>query len=519
MTNLLHCAELLHGAEKERALGMEGLIAWLSERRRSAPKSDEYQLRLETDEDAVTIITIHRSKGLQFPVVFCPFLWEGVREGRAADFVFHDPGNRYVPTLDIGSGDAGHRALLLREELAENMRLFYVALTRARYRCCWTWGFINTAETSAPAYTLFRPEAGDAAALMDELKSAFIASGHEGIRGLLLALERKSKGNIRVRGFPGLTAERYTPYDAAPGALESRRFTGAVRKDWKVASFTSLAAASFAGTEDPDRDEAGSLPPPAARRPDGEDISLFPAGAAAGNCIHEMLQKLDFERLEDPGSEKLIRDALDRHGFERRWTPVIKEMLRKTLSAPLDPGDPGLVLEKVACADRLTEMEFYFPLKRIRMPGLADVFASRLDAPWRDEFCARLRGLPAESVRGMARGFIDLVFRHAGRYYIVDWKSNLLGGSPGDYTEGALRSAMMTHLYFLQYHLYAVAVHRYLRLRHPGYRHGDHFGGVYYLFLRGVNPGRSPETGIYRDLPGEGLLEELSRYLSNGEEG
>ena len=156
-TNLLHLMEVLHQTCVERKLNMTGLLKWLSEQRDpGAPRSEEHQLRLESDENAVHLVTIHKSKGLEYPIVFCPFSWEGVRsKAKDEPFLFHDPQNRMELLFDLGSEDRKvHEVLAKKEELAENVRLLYVALTRAKCRVYLVWGRFRDAETSAPAYLL-----------------------------------------------------------------------------------------------------------------------------------------------------------------------------------------------------------------------------------------------------------------------------------------------------------------------------------------------------------------------------
>jgi exodeoxyribonuclease V beta subunit len=195
-------------------------------------------------------------------------------------------------------------------------------------------------------------------------------------------------------------------------------------------------------------------------------------------------------------------------------------MVGRVLTAPLEEGRGDFLLSGVE--DRLSELEFYFPLSKIAPQGLADVFARHqapdmLKRPAAGGFAEGLRRLEFTPLRGFVRGFIDLVFRFQGRYYIIDWKSNRLGDSPRDYGEPRLREEMLERSYVLQYHLYAAALHRHLAARLPGYDYGKHFGGVFYLFVRGVDPALGPGFGVFRDRPAPELMEDLSRYLAGGD--
>ena len=175
-TNLLHLMEVLHQASIERKLNMTGLLKWLSEQRDpNAPRSEEHQLRLESDENAVNLVTIHKSKGLEYPIVFCPFSWDGIRSKKDKEpLLFHDPQNRMQLIFDLGSEDQEHhRAIAEKEELAENLRLLYVALTRAKCRAYLVWGRFKDAETSAPAYLLHAPPSNNSNHLVEALAENF----------------------------------------------------------------------------------------------------------------------------------------------------------------------------------------------------------------------------------------------------------------------------------------------------------------------------------------------------------
>ena len=185
------------------------------------------------------------------------------------------------------------------------------------------------------------------------------------------------------------------------------------------------------------------------------------------------------------------------HGLpEAEFAEVIVEMLGKVMTAPLDERVPGLTLAKITAAQRLHELEFYFPLQKIS-PEMICAAAPGTPLLRGAEVRRRAsrKGFSFAPVQGMLKGFIDLVFEFQGRFYVVDWKSNLLGSRIEDYSAAALAGEIRRRHYYFQYQLYTAALDRYLRLRLPGYRYEQHFGGVYYLFLRGIDPAR-PQFGI-----------------------
>jgi exodeoxyribonuclease V beta subunit len=208
-----------------------------------------------------------------------------------------------------------------------------------------------------------------------------------------------------------------------------------------------------------------------------------------------------------------VAEKLSTYGFESYWQEPICETINKVLSMPLAPESQGLSLSAIPNEDRLNELEFYFPLKPISPETLRDLFGE-------DSASQSLTGLPETigrlqfaPVRGFMRGFMDLVFRWQDRFYLVDWKSNYLGDRPEDYGREALATAMMHDCYVLQYHLYTLALDRYLALRLPGYSYKKHFGGIFYVFLRGVEPRLGPDFGVFRDLPSPQLIDRMREEL------
>ena len=188
-------------------------------------------------------------------------------------------------------------------------------------------------------------------------------------------------------------------------------------------------------------------------------------------------------------------------------------MLQDTFSVPLDPNEASFSLSLLGETQRLHELEFSFPLDLLTSKRLRAAFAVHRSLAFPNELAEALEQLDFVPVRGAMKGFIDLVFEREGRFYLADWKSNFLGPDLESYGQAALREVMVRELYVLQYHLYAVALDRYLAFRIPEYQYNTHFGGVYYLFLRGISPQRGSEYGVFRDRPSEALIRELSRCL------
>ncbi|MFZ5571136.1 MAG: exodeoxyribonuclease V subunit beta [Thermodesulfobacteriota bacterium] len=524
VTNVAQLTELLHQESRLEKNGMEGLLQWLARRRTGEQvEMEERQLRLETDAGAVQLITMHKSKGLEFPVVFCPFTWDGSRLGnRTEAFAFHAGDGSGELVLELGSPDAdGNRLAAERELLAENLRLFYVALTRARSRCYLVWGHFSEAETSAPAYVLHpRTDPGDPGKVtgFSDWKAAGTSAA---LYRELEELVREAPEIIRLEIMPEKRMETPLPLEADVPAMACRPFTRGIERTFRIASFSSFVHRHPLAGELADRDALAKDSPPEARdfsagSTDGKDIFSFPRGAKPGTCLHAVFEEIDFTEPDSKRIREVVADKLRLHRFDPSYEPAVTAMVRKVLSVPLEPGETDLRLELIDNRQRLNEMEFYFPLTSFRPRDLQRIFRSRAHGRFSPGALDLLGRLEATELRGYMKGFIDLVFRHRERYYIVDWKSNHLGHGPEEYHPGRLARIMEEELYFLQYHIYTVALNRYLRSRLPGFDFGAHFGGVFYLFLRGVEPRKSPHLGVYRDKPDETLIRELTDFLTGG---
>jgi exodeoxyribonuclease V beta subunit len=518
LTNLLHLAELLHGEAAARRLGPTGLRKWLSRQRseRDRPEGtrpEEQELRLERDAEAVRIVTIHKSKGLQYPVVFCPFLWGGSRLRKQKTWLYHDPDDGWRPLLVLDPERAGNLPLALREEMAEGIRLLYVALTRAKHRCHVAWGPFKEAETSALARVLhFSTE--DPEDVCTAAAEHVGSLDDEGLRGDLLALAVRSRGTVALSDPPAPEGAVPVPPAEPTGHLRLRDFAGTVPRDWRVASFSWLTAEAAepggfpaeAAEDRPDRDGSAGVAP--AVEPAG--IFAFPRGARAGNFFHDLLEHLDFTATDPDTTDARIAETLRRHGFGPEWGGVVRDMVGKILASSVAAEESAASFSRVPVTDRLNELEFHCPLQSLTPGKLGNLLAGLPGVP--PSVPERLGRLRFDPVRGFLKGYMDLVFRSGGRFWLVDWKSNFLGGRVEDYGPERLAEAMADELYVLQYHLYVIALDRWLARRVPGYDYETHFGGVCYVFLRGVDPGSGPDYGMYRARP----VPETVRSLAGG---
>ena len=296
-----------------------------------------------------------------------------------------------------------------------------------------------------------------------------------------------------------------------------RSFSGKVDTGWRVSSFTSFShhesGLEQRSDELPDRDElrmSGRTPIASSNE---ESIFTFPKGAQAGIFMHGIFEKLNFASPSDESILELVVQGLERYNYKPEWQPYITGMVSNVLRTPLSSPDAAFTLGALKKGSWSAELEFFFPLRFINSSLLGELLARHGFLSGGIDLAELAEALHFKPVRGMLMGFMDMVFEEGGYYYLLDWKSNHLGNSVEDYGQSAMTQAMQSNLYPLQYLLYTVALNRYLSLRVKNYRYATHFGGVIYVFLRGVSREHGESRGFFRDLPSEGLIEALTDCL------
>ncbi len=494
LTNFLHLAELLHEAESAMSLAPDAVCSWLREQRESGKVTeDRFQLRLESDDDAVQIVTIHKSKGLEYPIVFCPFLWTDAEFSGHKELLFHDRADSEERlTFDLRgkkSGTQQHQDWQSEEVRAEELRLLYVALTRAMNRC-----------------SIYLPEEKTDRSPLAHL---FASPNKDSLFDRVRAFAQSSKGCASASSEPG---EPSGLQDETPSSitLQSRPFKRIIPKIAMTASFSGLNVAT---TELEEVDSGHSI--------DGEtdtlieperdkaDLSIFTfdRGRRTGDFFHGVLEHMDFQDLG--GLSSLIEGKLRPFGFSQTLhRPAIQQILQQLMDVELEPG---MRLQQISTAERLSEVEFTYPLAQLTPASLAR--AIKKCTGLAGDISKRMGSLHFDPIEGFMNGFIDLLFRFKDRYYLIDWKSNWLGSRPEDYGPDGMRRAMLQHNYFLQYHLYTLAADLFLERRLPGYSYQTHFGGVFYVFLRGIDP-KDPARGIFRDRPAAETVRNLRTLIS-----
>jgi exodeoxyribonuclease V beta subunit len=532
LTNLRQAVELLHSLSVEERLSPDGLLLRIARARvMKTEEADRTELRLESDADAVKILTIHKSKGLEYDVVFCPGLWTCRRTGEHEPVLVHEDGETVV--FDHGSSKRAERGRLAEaERLAEDLRLVYVALTRARYRCYVAWGPVLPKSTNGPAtgswHTalgyLLRPSeiTGDPAQRAESAATAMkqsVDSWAASLRELVDASDGAM--SLEVVGDDVTPVERWHGAQASASAPAARTDTPSPAQldSWRIASFTSLTASHHGATRHAEdgRDVAdaghtrGWLAESRVPELQRDDFLAFPAGRRAGIALHELFEELDFDAPESD-TRALAAGILDRERMidapDDERISAVTTMAMRVLHCTL-PGS-NFALRDVQRTVTLREWAFDLPLGVVHGDTLARLFAQD-GGEIAKRYVATLRRISPERTHGFLTGVIDLAFVHDGKWYVVDWKSNHLGNDPSLYEAAALEEEMFSSHYVLQYHLYVTALHRFLRSRIPGYSYDTHMGGVYYAFLRGID---GTERGWFPDRPAKSLIDALDALMT-----
>lgn len=515
-TNLRHVRELLHEIEGGGDRSPEDLLHWLRHREDQAlPSREMKELRLERDAEAVTITTHHNAKGLEYEIVFLPYLWslserdytmQDTTLARTDEGVVYDLGSPMQPETE---------RLRQVDNLAEHVRKAYVALTRARERCYVIWGQVLARRKRLDAmsglgYLLAGHAApldgSDADALADHVELARRTAAVED--PLAVIREMDPDGDVMGVRNPDAVAAPYTPGQDADGDLADHPLAEDARQrardQWRRASFSGWTryssephdSAGLAASDEADADTRDEAPP--------VGLHAFAAGTGPGTCLHQVLQHARWDEPEDEKDQTYVaehnRETVERllqaHGLDQPGRPhrapirpaeEVLALVQRVAAAPLFASPDGGA-RRMADADHLkAEWSFAFPLGRVAPAALAEVFNEHGTEPFGAEYARALSRLSRDAVDGLMVGEIDVVARVDGHWWVADWKFNRLGSDASAYAPDALQSTMLGHHYGLQLHLYTLGLHRFLRSRlGEAYDYETHIGGATYAFLRGM---------------------------------
>lgn len=535
LTNYQHLAEVLEKASTTHPRP-EQLLDWLNKQIHQPDSDEELTLRLESDSQLIRIITQHGSKGLEYPIVFVPFATgykDAARNGKSLSHIFtyfdEEKGD-----LQLQLGQTKQAIARVRAEgEAEDMRLAYVAVTRAAHRCYMGVLPLDGNEKSALGRAMGLGKAApgtDDAITWEEALTALDSEEHAYV------------SHIDADDFQ----ETYSSFDETceSATLSVQQFTGTASEYWRLYSFSALSRLTQKGLNTPNHQSelphessaeasVANIPVVQTQRDEEfyQDLSnvgyqpdinvvdngmlrfTLEKGASAGNLLHDLLEHNDFSapEWEETGSELVTR-----FGLSEQDTPRLYDWLDEVLQTPLFP-DLQLSLSDLPLNKTLREAEFYFPMNESRWQGLKSVLNAHRSALAKqlDADALTTPNLLTSSLEGMMHGFIDLIFEHDGKYYVADYKSTWLGDTIQHYTPAALFENNQHHLYDLQYLIYGLALHRYLKQSLPEYKPSMHFGGVYYLYLRGMHPDNENGEGVFFTSITENILNALDKVFSS----
>ena len=496
LTDFLHLAEILQQAatlhESEAAL-----LSWF-EKQIQGEGRQEAQIRLESERQLVKIVSIHKSKGLEYDLVWLPFLAVPSKIPTAGDMNVY-----YSKERDETLWDMENRNLnaLYEETFAEELRLLYVALTRAKYQMAFALPAQFDKKWNALHYVLSQGEIGKEIAL----------SAPKDTETLLQAFKEKMQDNVEICTKPNLEAFPALSINTKNDELKAAEFTGNIEQDWRITSFTSIEQAHrrqhyftesagkkhavFDDAKDYDSQNAIEMSTVLLNENESNILDL-PRGKQVGTALHRHFENCYFSDLANTEEIDKLRQSLQ---LDETFTEPLQNWLQQISHTPLS-NEIGIALANLANKDCIKEMPFYLA---IREHFDVEAFNRALKA----HHHLPSEPLQFEQIQGMVRGSIDLVFRHNGKYYLVDYKSNFLGSTLADYNQEALKKEMLHSHYDWQYLIYTLALHRYLQSVVPDYDYARDFGGVFYLFLRGMNG--EPESGVFYDRPSVELITEL----------
>ena len=493
ITNLHHLLEVIQQVVLDERLDTHKTLDWLILTIGGENRGDGTELRLEQDQDAVNVVTIHSAKGLEYPIVFAPELWyeRPAKTTATKDevVVCHQQGQLIA---DLGSELLSEHFEQARfEQQAEDLRLLYVAITRAASRCYVPWATVRSLKKD------------------NQSALAYLLESHEGDDWLVkLNNLAKSAGGVEFETVPAeQVALTRTSGEQRSTSLNAKTATRTIKQEWRMSSYSSLAYLSQHEHELPQ--DKSQEPIEAEEALPEPTVEVLPKGAHTGNVLHDLLENHSFAQLAELNVDNEHYDAYVaararscvRYGLvlEPGAERALDQLLMRSVAAPLDLENGDFLLANIPENDCLKEMAFYFSVNQLQTSAINQLL---VDQP-------SYQPLSMRQLSGQLTGFIDLICRYQGRYYVMDYKSNSLQ----NYDTASLQSAMQQHNYGLQYFIYSLVLHNYLMQRLPDYNYEQHFGGVRYLFLRGMDKSQ-PMQGVFVDKPSLEIIEGLGKVLN-----
>tara|TARA_B100001094_G_scaffold332609_1_gene405423 strand:- start:1227 stop:4751 length:3525 start_codon:yes stop_codon:yes gene_type:complete len=491
LTDLRHLSEIIQ-EQSQRLSGQQALLNWYDAQLNAEHIPEQQQLRLESEHDLIQIVTIHKSKGLEYNLCFLPFISFDQHKVQSNEATFyHQPETHAAMWHCLSS--AAEKELAMQENLAESMRLLYVALTRAKYYCEVTLVHITkTNKKNETTSQLYQSAIGYLLGCQKE-------TDHQQLQEKLTQLCHTEQTHSLFHQVDIQDTQIYRSETVQSSkVLELNPCRLQVHQSWRLSSYSALTQ-NMSGTH--------AHPLLLQETNDHiEDIRFqFEKGAHAGNFLHFIFENIEFDQAES--LSKALPEAMQKHLIDAHWYEGLQAWIHDVLHTPLYDD---FCLAQLTSQSKYVEMEFHLPVHH-----LSHTHVNRLLVEYGYQATP---SLTFEDLHGMLKGFIDLWFTWQGRFYVADYKSNYLGTQTHDYEQASLKHAIGEHRYDLQYLIYSVALHRYLKQCVPDYDYDVHFGGCFYLFLRGMWPQQGHQSGVYFDRPDPELIAKLDQCFTEGDQ-
>ncbi|WP_169785694.1 exodeoxyribonuclease V subunit beta [Enterobacteriaceae endosymbiont of Plateumaris consimilis] len=487
--NILHIAELIE-IEFLKIKNKKQIILWLI-KQISFPnnRSFEQQIRIQNDSNQIKIITIHKAKGLQFPLVWIPFISSNFldlinNEG----IIYHD--RKTLKTIIDFNKNNDSIKYALEELLSENLRLLYVSLTRSIFHCSIGIGNIKNTKIK---YQKYFPHRNAVEFLINN--KGYI--DHKNFQNLLFNLQNK---DIEIKI---ITKKKQIQYN--PIYLIEKKNNYHCNKKLKIFKYQTILITSYSIIKN-DLNLNNNIYKYKlfnSKKKIKKTSHTFPTGKKIGIILHEIFEKLDF-------TKKILYSFIKKKLFNKEidcsWYTILIKWLTNILHHPL--GIDKIILNKIQNKNKITELEFYLHINnKLCIMKLYNIICKY------DKISRKLPKLNND-FQGILKGFIDLVFLWNKKYYLIDYKSNWLGKNYNKYTKKYMEKNICLNRYDLQYQIYTLALHKYLCSRIKNYNYEKHFGSVIYLYIRGINNIENNSNGIWEVRPSYELIKKLDQLIT-----
>ena len=455
LTNIGQIAEILHKIEKQLRYTPEELLIWME--RSSDDANEEFEQRVESDDEAVQISTIHKAKGLEFNIVFAPCLSMIPKKrflsvGNVVEF---KKDGEYLFTLNYPALSKEDKNISESQKEQENRRLIYVALTRAVYKCYISLVPKRYRKNMVPSsLSMVTEHYNNDSKLIEKIKLDKAAlpfiKGHYKMDNNENEFTAREKPDIEIKNTFGIHS--YSGLSKTHQTVPFEKIELGDKDNYDQFIFQDLAR-----------------------------------GADAGVALHSIFELLDFNNQSSWNGTLQKTSKYYSNIIKKESLHLFEQLVHHVMHAEIICKNEKFILSNLTNEQKIPELEFYFSMDNVNKNELNKILGEEADLEGEND------------IEGLMHGFIDLFFEYNGRYYILDWKSNFLGNNLVDYNTKGLSDSMKGNNYTLQSYIYTIAVSRFLNERLPKFDYDRDFGGVIYMFLRGVRSDGA--TGIYYNKP------------------